>query len=151
VTSELKKRINNDFITAMKARDTRKKDALQLLRSAIKQREVDQRIDPTDQDVLEILTAQLKQRRVSLEQYQAANRNDLAEQEQFEIEVMSDYLPEPLTKADIDQAIAEAIQHVDAKEIKDMGKVMARLKPNMQGRADLGEVSQLIKKRLTAS
>ena len=151
MSSELKRIINQDYIAAIKAKETRKKDALQLLRSAIKQREIDQRIDPTDQDVLEILTAQIKQRRVSLEQYQAAKREDLAEQEQFEIEVMSGYLPEPLSEADVQQAIAEAIQHVGAKDIKDMGKVMAHLKPNMQGRADLGQVSQLIKKRLTAS
>jgi uncharacterized protein len=151
MTSQLKASIDHDFVAAMKAKETRKKDTLVMLRSAIKQREVDQRITLTDLDVLEILSAQIKQRHVSLEQFRAASRDDLADQEQFEIDVLTTYLPQALTSEEIDAAVTEAISQLDAKTIKDMGKVMARLKPGMQGRADLGKVSQLIKQRLTAS
>lgn len=151
MTSQLKARIDQDFITTMKARETRKKDALQLLRSAIKQHEVNKCITLTDQDVLEIVTSQIKQRKGSIEQYTLAKRDDLVEQEQFEIDVLSAYLPAAMTEAEIDNAITDAITKLNAESIKDMGKVMAHLKPSMQGRADLGAVSQLIKNRLTAN
>tara|TARA_A100001015_G_C14811956_1_gene641125 strand:+ start:228 stop:683 length:456 start_codon:yes stop_codon:yes gene_type:complete len=151
MTSSLKTRIDQDYIAAMKAKDTRKKEVLVLLRSAIKQREVDQRVTLTDLDVLTILTTQVKQRRHSLQMFQDGGRVDLAEQEQYEIDVLNTYLPQPLSDEDIDAAITQAIAHVSATGMKDMGKVMALLKPDMQGRADMSKVSQLIKQRLAAN
>lgn len=144
----LKARVDHDFKAAMKARDTRKKDALTLLRSAIKQREVDERITLDDTQVLAVITSQIKQRKGSIEQYKNAQREDLANQEQFEIDVMSTYLPAALSEAEIAEAVSAAVAQVKPTGMQDMGKVMALLKPKLQGRADLSAVSQQVRSLL---
>jgi uncharacterized protein YqeY len=144
----LKQRIQDDMKSAMKGGDKRRLGAIRLLLAAIKQREVDERIELNDEQVLAVLDKMVKQRRDSLDQYQQASREDLAEQEQFEIEVLQGYLPEALSAAEIDALIVEAITATGADSMRDMGKVMGQLKPQLQGRADIGAVSALVKSKL---
>lgn len=134
--------------SAMRAQEKRRLDAIRLILAAVKQIEVDERIVPDDARMLVILDKMLKQRRDSVEQFQKANRQDLVDQENFEIEVIQSYMPEPLNDAEIDSLIADAIASVNAVSAKDMGKVMAELKPRLQGRADMGAVGAKIKARL---
>ena len=149
MSANLKPRIDDDMKTAMRAQDKRKLDAIRLIRAAIKQREIDERgVDMNDALVLEILNKMLKQRRDSLSQYQAANRQDLAEQESFEIEVIQSYMPSQLSEAEVIAIIKEVIAATGASSAKDMGKVMAALKPKLQGRADIAAVSNKIKEML---
>lgn len=150
MSSSLKSQIDQDFTTAFKAKETQKKNALQLLRSALKQREVDERITLNDEQVLEVILSQIKQRKGSIEQYQDANRQDLVDQEQFELDVFSAYLPAAMSADEIEQAIQSAIQATGASALKDMGKVMAELKPHLQGRADMSAVSQQVRQLLSA-
>ncbi|RDH81930.1 MAG: glutamyl-tRNA amidotransferase [endosymbiont of Escarpia spicata] len=144
----LKQRILNDVKTAMKAKDKPRLGTLRLITAAIKQREVDERIELDDTQVLTILDKMIKQRRDSISQYEKAGRAELAEQEQREIEVIQDYLPEGLSDAEITAMIDEAINATGASAMQDMGKVMGQLKPKMQGRADMGKVSGLVKQKL---
>ena len=146
----LKQRIQDDMKSAMKGGDKRRLGAVRLVLAAIKQREVDERIELNDEQVLAVLDKMVKQRRDSLDQYQQAGREDLAEQEQFEIEVLQGYLPEALSAEEIDTLIAEAIAATGAESMRDMGKVMGQLKPQLQGRADIGAVSALVKQKLGA-
>ena len=146
----LKQRIQDDMKSAMKGGDKRRLGAVRLVLAAIKQREVDERIELNDEQVLAVLDKMVKQRRDSLDQYQQAGREDLAEQEQFEIEVLQGYLPEALSAEEIDTLIAEAITAAGAESMRDMGKVMGQLKPQLQGRADIGAVSALVKQKLGA-
>ena len=146
----LKQRIQDDMKSAMKDGDKRRLGAVRLVLAAIKQREVDERIELNDEQVLAVLDKMVKQRRDSLDQYQQAGREDLAEQEQFEIEVLQGYLPEALSAEEIDTLIAEAIAATGAESMRDMGKVMGQLKPQLQGRADIGAVSALVKQKLGA-
>lgn len=134
--------------TAMRAKDSARLSAVRLLLSAMKQREVDERIELTDTQVIEIIEKMLKQRRDSISQYEAANRNDLADVEKFEVGVLTSYLPQAFTEAEVDTIIANAIKESGAAGVKDMGKVMALVKPQIVGRADMGKVSGLIKARL---
>ena len=134
--------------TAMRAKDAPRLSAIRLLLAAIKQREVDERIELDDAQVLAVIEKMLKQRRDSITQYEAAARHDLAEVEKFEVSVLQAYLPQPLTDAEIDTLLEQAIQSSGAAGIKDMGKVMAVLKPQITGRADAGKVSALVKSRL---
>ena len=144
----LKARIQEDMKTAMRGGDKRRLGVIRLLLAAIKQREVDERIELDDTQVLAVLDKMVKQRRESLDQYQKANRSDLADQESYEIDVLQTYLPKPLTAAEIEALITDAVASTGASGIKDMGKVMAILKPQLQGRADMGAVSGQIKARL---
>ena len=144
----LKARIQEDMKTAMRGGDKRRLGVIRLLLAAIKQREVDERIELDDTQVLAVLDKMVKQRRESLDQYQKANRSDLADQESYEIDVLQTYLPKPLTAAEIEALITDAVASTGASGIKDMGKVMAILKPQLQGRADMGAVSGQIKAKL---
>lgn len=146
----LKARIQEDMKTAMRGGDKRRLGVIRLILAAIKQREVDERIELDDTQVLAVLDKMLKQRRESLAQYEQAGRADLAEQESYEVEVVQTYLPQQLTPAEIDDLIATAIAETGASGIKDMGKVMGILKPQLQGRADMGAVSGQIKAKLGA-
>lgn len=132
----------------MRARDKETLNALRLITAAIKQIEVDERIDVDENRMLAILDKLAKQRHESITQYEAAGRTDLVDQEQFELNLISKYLPEPLSENEIIQRVDEAIAAVDAQKMSDMGKVMALLKPLMQGRADMAKVSALIKAKL---
>lgn len=145
----IKEKINEDLKNAMRARDQHKLDALRLITAAIKQIEVDERIEVDDTRMLVILDKLAKQRNESITQFKSAGRNDLVEQEQFELELISLYLPEPLTDTDIAQQVEQALVAANAHAISDMGKVMAILKPLMQGRADMRKVSALIKAKLS--
>ncbi|MEW8014732.1 MAG: GatB/YqeY domain-containing protein [Candidatus Sedimenticola endophacoides] len=144
----LKQRITDDMKSAMKAGDKPRLGAIRLLLAAIKQREVDERIELNDEQVLPVLDKMVKQRRDSIAQYEKAARPDLAEQEQFEIDVLQEYLPEALGEEEIAAMIAEAITGSGAEAMRDMGKVMGQLKPKLQGRADIGAVSALVKQQL---
>ncbi len=146
--SALKSRIQQDMKTALKAGDKRRLGAVRLLLAAIQQREVDERTSLDDAGVLAVIDKMLKQRRDSLGQYRDAGREDLADQEAFEIEVLGQYQPEPLSESEIDALIGKAIADSGAQGMRDMGKVMGLLKPALQGRADLGAVSAEVKRRL---
>ena len=144
----LKARITDDMKTAMKAKDSQRLGAVRLALAAIKQREVDERKELSDADVLAVLEKMIKQRRDSIQQYTAGNRQDLADQEQFEIGVLSAYLPQQATEAEVDAVIVEAIAATGAKGVADMGKVMGQVKAKLAGRADMGQVSARVKSRL---
>ena len=146
----LKETITNDMKDAMRAKDKPLLGAIRLITSAIKQIEVDERIDSLDDDkVIEVLTKMAKQRRDSIEQYTNAQRMDLVEQEEYEMGIIKKYLPEQLSEDEINKLIDEAIAATGAASMKEMGKVMGLLKPKMAGRADMGAVSKLIKAKLT--
>lgn len=144
----LKQRIQEDMKSAMRAQQKQRLDAIRLILAAVKQIEVDERIVVEDARLLAILDKMLKQRRDSIEQYQAANRQDLVAQEQFEVNLIQEYMPAALSDAELDQLIAEAVAATGAAGVKDMGKVMAELKPKVQGRADMGKVGSKIKEKL---
>jgi len=144
----LKDQITEDMKTAMRAKDGARLSAVRLLLAAIKQKEVDERVVLSDADVLAIIDKMVKQRRESIAQFEKAGRNDLAEVEKFEIGVLSTYLPQQLSEAEVGQAIVTAIAESGAGGAKDMGKVMALLKPRLAGRADMGRVSGLVKSKL---
>ena len=135
--------------TAMRAKDSARLSAIRLLLAALKQREVDERIVLTDADVLSAIDKMIKQRRESIAQFEKAARNDLAEGEKFEIGVLSAYLPQQMAQGELAQAVAAAVAESGASGIKDMGKVMAILKPRLAGRADMGAVSSLVKAKLS--
>ena len=146
----LKARITEDMKSAMRAKDSARLGAVRLLQAAIKQREVDERIELDDTQVVEAIEKMLKQRRDSISQYEAANRHDLADVEKYEVSVLQEYLPQALTEDEVDALLAKVIADTAAAGIKDMGKVMAAIKPLVVGRADMGKVSGLIKTRLSA-
>ena len=148
--SSLTARIIDDVKATMKAKDKARLGVLRLITAAIKQREVDEKITLNDEQVLAVLEKMVKQRKDSIAQYEKAGRDELAQQEAFEIGIIREYLPEQLSEEEIDTLIAEAISSSGAETMKDMGKVMGMLKPQLQGRADMSQVSQLIKSRLSA-
>lgn len=145
----LKLQITEDMKTAMRAKDTARLGAIRLLLAAMKQREVDERIELSDADVISIIEKMIKQRRDSISQFEAANRQELADAEKFEINVLQTYMPQPLSEDDVATAVAEAIAASGAKSPQEMGKVIALLKPKLAGRADMGKVSALVKARLS--
>lgn len=145
----IKDRINNDLKEAMRARDQKKLDSLRLITAAIKQIEVDERVEVSDERMLIILDKLAKQRKESIVQFQAANRDDLVDQEQYELGIIRQYMPEPLSEAEINALITQAITELNASKISDMGKVMAHLKHSLHGRADMSHVSAIIKNRLS--
>ncbi len=144
----LKERIQEDVKSAMRAKDAARLSTLRLLLAALKQKEVDERLELADADVLGVIEKMLKQRRESIAQYEKAARQDLADQEKFEIGVLGAYLPQQMSEAEIAQAVAAAASEAGAVGVKDMGKVMALLKPRLAGRAEMGRVSALVKTKL---
>jgi uncharacterized protein len=144
----LKERITEDMKAAMRAKDGPRLSAVRLLLAAMKQKEVDERVELADADVLSIIEKMVKQRRESIAQFEKASRADLAAQEQFEIGILAAYLPQQLGEAEIEAAVAAAVAESGAAGIKDMGKAMALLKPRLAGKADMGKVSALLKSRL---
>ena len=146
----LKSQIQDDVKSAMRARDQKRLTALRLITAAIKQIEVDKRIELDDQAVLTILDKMVKQRRDSLSQFEAAGREDLAAQEAFELELISAYLPEALSDDEVAELISQAVSDTGASSIRDMGAVMNALRPKVQGRADMKAVSAAVKSQLGA-
>jgi uncharacterized protein YqeY len=144
----LKIRINDDMKTAMRAKDTARLAAIRLLMAAMKQREVDERIELGDAGVIGVIEKMLKQRKDSITQYEAAKRQDLADAEKFEVEMLSAYMPQALSAADIDAIVDAAVADSGARTPAEMGKVIALVKPQVAGRADMGEISRLVKARL---
>ena len=145
----LKQRIQDDVKTAMKAKDKARLATLRLITAAIKQREVDERIELDDTQVLAILEKMIKQRRDSITQYEQAGRSELAAQELSEIDIIQEYMPEGLSEDEVAAMVDAAIADAGANSMRDMGKVMGQLKPKIQGRADMGQVSALVKQKLT--
>ena len=145
----LKQQINEDMKAAMRAKDTARLGAIRLLLAALKQREVDERIELADADVIAIIEKMIKQRRDSISQFEAAGRQELADAEKFEISVLQSYMPQPMSEAEVAAAVAEAIASSGAKSPQEMGKVIALLKPKLAGRADMGRVSALVKAKLS--
>ena len=146
--SQLKQRIEDATKSAMRARERQQLGALRLINAALKQVEVDERKVLGDTDVLSILNRMLKQRRDSLEQYEAAGREDLAGQERFEINLIESFMPAQMSEADIANAVKKAVEATAAETMSDMGKVMAHLKDELTGKADMGAVSRQVKMQL---
>ncbi|MFV8835142.1 GatB/YqeY domain-containing protein [Aquisalimonas sp. APHAB1-3] len=146
--SALKDRIQTAVKEAMRSGDRSRLGVLRLITAAMKQHEVDQRTDLTDDDVTALLSKMVKQRHESIEQYRAANRDDLAKKEEYELTVLQEFLPQPLTDDEVGELIDQAIAESGAESIRDMGKVMGLLKPRLQGRADMGKASAQLKARL---
>jgi uncharacterized protein len=134
---------------AMRAKDSARLSTVRLLLAAMKQKEVDERVELSDADVVAIIEKMIKQRRESIAQFEKASRQDLADKEKAELGVLSAYLPQKMSEAELAQAVAAAISESAASGIKDMGKVMALLKPRLAGRADMGSVSSLVKAKLS--
>lgn len=145
----LKQQITEDMKAAMRARDTARLGAVRLLLAAMKQREVDERIELSDPDVIAIIEKMIKQRRDSISQFEAAKRQELADAEKFEISVLQAYMPQQMTEDEVAAAVAEAIASSGAKSPQEMGKIISLLKPRLAGRADMGKVSALVKARLS--
>ncbi|MGB1109181.1 MAG: GatB/YqeY domain-containing protein [Gammaproteobacteria bacterium] len=148
-TSALKAKITADMKAAMKAGDKARLGTIRLALAAIKQKEVDERRDMSDADVLAVIDKMVKQRRDSISQFTDAGRQDLADKEEAEVVVLQDYLPQALSEAELDDIIRQAIADTGAESIKDMGKVMGQVKPKAQGRADMGQVSGRVKALLS--
>jgi uncharacterized protein YqeY len=144
----LKQRINDDVKAAMRGGDARRRDALRLLTAALKQREVDERKELADADVVAVIEKMIKQRRESIAQFEKGGRQDLAQNEQYEVGLLQAYMPQGLSDAEIEAAVAEAIAAAGAKAPSDMGKVMGALKGKLAGKADMSKVSALVKAKL---
>ena len=145
----IKQTISEDMKTFMRAKDTARLGAVRLLHASIKQKEIDDRVELTDDQVLSVIQKMLKQRKDSIEAYQKADRQDLIDQEQLEIDVLTKYMPEPLTDGEVRTIIDEVIAEVNATDMKDMGKVVGVLKSKIAGRADMGQVSKTVREKLT--
>ena len=145
----LKERITEDMKSAMRAGDKERLATIRMILAAIKQREVDERITLDDSQVLAVLDKMIKQRKESLAQFESGGRADLVAKESAEIAVLQSYLPAPLSDAEIDALIAEAIASTGASAVKDMGKVMGVVKPKVQGRADMAAVSARVRQKLS--
>ena len=149
MSSTLKPQLVSDMKSSMKSGDKQRLGVVRLMLSAIKQIEVDERIELDDTRILAVLDKMAKQRRESISHYSDAGRDDLVAVEQAEIVLIQEYLPEALSESEINELVEQSIATTGAASIKDMGKLMAALKPQLQGRADMGKVSQLIKSRLS--
>jgi len=148
MSNSLKARLQEDLKTAMRAQDKVKLGAMRLMMAAIKQKEVDERIELDDEAIIVLFDKLAKQRLDSIQQFEAADRRDLADKEAFELELLRQYMPEPLSAEEVARLVGEQIAAVGAVSMKDMGAVMAALKPLLQGRADMAVVSKLIKDKL---
>jgi uncharacterized protein YqeY len=144
----LKDRLSEDMKDAMRARDPARLESIRMLRAAIQRREVDARLTLDDDGVLAVLQKQAKQHQDSIAQFEDGGREDLASKEREQLKVLQSYLPEQMDQAEVDRLIAETLQETGAASMKDMGRVMALIKPKLQGRADMGAVSSYIKARL---
>jgi uncharacterized protein YqeY len=144
----LKLKITEDMKSAMRAKDSARLGAIRLLQAAIKQREVDERMVLSDADVITVIEKMLKQRRDSIAAYESASRTDLADVEKYEVSVLQEYLPQQLTDVEIKIILDKVVVDTGAVGVKDMGKVMAAIKPLVAGKADMGKISGLIKSRL---
>jgi uncharacterized protein YqeY len=149
MTMTMKDRITEDMKSAMRARETARLSTIRLLLAAMKQREIDERITLSDADVLAIIDKMIKQRKDSIAQFEAGGRADLASAEKSEIDVLAAYLPQQLTDSEVGALIDAAIAKTGAAGVAGMGKVMAELKPQIAGRADMGKVSGMVKAKLT--
>lgn len=147
--SELKTRIDEAIKAAMRAGEKTRTGTLRLIASAIKQREIDERTESTDDDVLAILARMIKQRQESISHFEQAGRTELVEREQLEIGIINEFLPEPLSDAQIGDLITQALAETGASSLRDMGKAMNILRPKLQGRADLSSVSAQVRQRLS--
>jgi hypothetical protein len=145
----LKTRISDDMKAAMRGGDALRRDALRLLLAALKQREVDERKELADTDVVAVIEKMIKQRRESITQFEKGGRQDLARNEQFEVGVLQAYMPQALSDAEVEAAVAEAIAAAGAKAPSDMGKVMGALKGKLAGRADMGKLSAMVRAKLS--
>jgi hypothetical protein len=143
--SELKTRITDDMKAAMRAKEKDRLGVIRLILAAVKQIEVDERIELDDTQVLAVLDKMIKQRRDSIDQFSNAGREELADKERAEVEIIQEYMPSALSDDELDSLIQETVTAVGASSMQDMGKVMADLKPRVQGRADMGKVSQKVK------
>lgn len=148
MSDDLKTRIQDDVKTAMRARDRARLGVLRLVTAAVKQKEIDDRTSLNDIEIVGVLEKMIKQRHESLHQYRQAGRQDLADQEAFEIDVIQGYMPAALSESEVDALIDAAMEETAAATMKDMGKLMGVLKPKLQGRADMGVVSARVKARL---
>ncbi|HKJ53372.1 MAG TPA: GatB/YqeY domain-containing protein [Gammaproteobacteria bacterium] len=146
----LKSQLQADMKSSMKSGDKSRLGVIRLMLAAIKQIEVDERIELDDARVIAVLDKMTRQRRESISQFESAGRDDLTAIEQAELEIIGEYLPEALSESEINDLVEQSIAATGAASIKDMGKVMGMLKPQLQGRADMSQVSQLIKSRLSA-
>lgn len=145
----IKERLSNDIKNAMRAKDQKLLTTLRLFAAAVKQVEVDKRIEVDEPGMIDILSRMTKQRKESISQYEKAGREDLVNQEQFELDILNQYLPASLSSTEIELLINEALSATKAEKMADMGKVMNYLKPQLQGRADMSQVSALIKAKLS--
>jgi len=145
----LRQKITEDMKSAMRAGDVKRRDALRLLQAALKQKEVDERIELDDAAVVAVIEKMIKQRRDSITQYEAAQRQDLADIEKFEVEVLQAYMPEALSDTELDAMISEVIASLGENGSPKIGEVMALLKPKLAGRADMAKVSLLVKAKVT--
>jgi uncharacterized protein YqeY len=150
MSSTLKPKLTTEMKSSMKSGDKKRLGVIRLMLAAIKQIEVDERIELDDTRILAVLDKMAKQRRESISHYSDAGRDDLVAVEQAEIDIIQEYLPEALSEAEINDLVEQSIASTGAATIKDMGKLMGVLKPQLQGRADMSKVSQLIKSRLSA-
>ena len=146
--SILKQEITDHMKAAMRSGDTKRRDAIRLLQAAIKQREVDERIEMNDAMVIVVIEKMIKQRKDSITQYVAAKREDLADIERYEVGVLQAYMPKALNDSEIESIVEEVISLIGAKKPQEMGKVIAALRPKLAGRADMGKVAALVKSRL---
>ena len=146
--SILKQEITEHMKAAMRSGDTKRRDAIRLLQAAIKQREVDERIEMNDAMVIAIIEKMIKQRKDSITQYVAAKREDLADIERYEVGVLLAYMPKALNDSEVESIVEEVISLIGAKKPQEMGKVIAALRPKLAGRADMGKVAALVKSRL---
>ena len=145
----LKIQITDDMKSAMRSKDSARLGTIRLLLAAIKQKEVDERIDTVDTDIVAIIDKMLKQRRDSIEAFNKADRKDLVEKEEFELKVLQDYMPQQLTEKEVEKEIIDAIESTGANSMKDMGTIMNILKPKLAGKTNMADVSQKIKIKLT--
>ncbi len=145
----LRQKITEDIKSAMRAGDSKRRDALRLLQAAIKQREVDERIELDDTAIIAVIEKMLKQRRDSIAQYEAAHRPDLVDAEKYEVDVLLVYMPEMLSEVEIDRMVDEVIDVAGEVDQLQMGKIMALIKPRLAGRADMTQVAALVKKRIS--
>ncbi|MDR4516941.1 MAG: GatB/YqeY domain-containing protein [Nitrosomonas sp.] len=145
----LKQSITDDMKAAMRAGDSKKRDTIRLLQAAIKQKEVDERIELDDAAIISVIEKMLKQRRDSITQFEAAKRHDLSTAEKDEVNILSAYMPKAFTNEEVDALIMEAIASTGANGMQDMGKVMAQLKPKLAGRTDMAQVSAIVKIKIS--
>lgn len=149
--SDLKKQIQDEVIVAMKSGEKERLKIIRLITSSMKQVEIDERIELDDARIIAILDKMVKQRRESISQFKTAGRDDLVKQESFEIDIVQEFLPQALSEEEVDAIVNQAIEKTGASSIKDMGKVMGLIRPQIIGRADMGEVSGRIKSQLSTN